>query len=90
MGAIKPAEHVFTMWKDDFDAFRHYGRCFVLQMHPQWIGRPARLRMLERLIDYIKSYEDVWWASAREIADYWAGRYPPERESQGGDANASS
>lgn len=88
MGAIKPADQVFTMWKDDFDAFRHFGRCMVLQMHPQWIGRPARVRMLERLIAYMKSFDDVWWATGREIVDYWSERYPAEVEASGEEAGA--
>jgi peptidoglycan/xylan/chitin deacetylase (PgdA/CDA1 family) len=78
MGTIKPAGHVFDMWRDDFDAFRHYGRCMVLQLHPQWIGRPARARMLERLLEHIRSFDDVWWATGAEIDAYWRSRYPPE------------
>ena len=77
MGMIKSAPDVFEMWKADFDAFYQYGRCMVLQVHPQWIGRPARLAMLERLIDHIRERRDVWWATGAEIAEYWAATYPP-------------
>jgi peptidoglycan/xylan/chitin deacetylase (PgdA/CDA1 family) len=77
MGTIKSAPDVFEMWKADFEAFYQYGRCMVLQVHPQWIGRPARLAMLERLIDHIRERPDVWWATGAEIAEYWARTYPP-------------
>lgn len=78
MGFVKGPDEVFGMWKGDFDAYRHYGRCLVFQVHPQWIGRPGRIRMFERLIEYIKEHDDVWWATGGEIDDYWRDRYPPE------------
>jgi peptidoglycan-N-acetylglucosamine deacetylase len=77
MGTIKSAPDVFEMWRADFDAFYEYGRCMVLQVHPQWIGRPARIAMLERLIDHIQEREDVWWATGAEIYHHWATTYPP-------------
>jgi peptidoglycan/xylan/chitin deacetylase (PgdA/CDA1 family) len=78
MGFIKGPDEVYGMWKGDFDAYRHYGRCLVFQVHPQWIGRPGRIRMFERLIDYMQGFDDVWWATGLEIDDYWRPRYPPE------------
>jgi hypothetical protein len=36
------------------------------------------LRVFERLIEHIKGYEDVWWATGREINDYWRYRYPAD------------
>lgn len=35
------------------------------------MGRPARLRMLERLIQHILGKKDVWVARPIEIAEYW-------------------
>jgi peptidoglycan-N-acetylglucosamine deacetylase len=78
MGFIKGPDEVYGMWKGDFDAYRHYGRCLVFQVHPQWIGRPGRMRMFERLIDYIQGFDDVWFATGREIDEYWRERYPPD------------
>jgi hypothetical protein len=37
-------------------------------MHPQVIGRPSRLAFLERFIRSVQAYEDVWIATAGEIA----------------------
>ena len=55
-GFIKSPDEVYSMWRGDFDAYRHYGRCLVFQVHPQWIGRPGRLRMFERLLQEIKGF----------------------------------
>jgi peptidoglycan/xylan/chitin deacetylase (PgdA/CDA1 family) len=37
-------------------------------MHPQVIGRPSRLLMLERLIEHATSLDDVWVTTCGEIA----------------------
>ena len=42
-------------------------------MHPQYIGRPGRLLMLERLINYIKSFPNVEFMRAIDVARLWAG-----------------
>lgn len=77
-GAIRSPSDVYGMWRSDFDAYRHYGRCLVLQVHPQWIGRPGRLMMFEELLKYIQSHDDVWWATGRDIDAYWRDRYPAD------------
>jgi|TARA_Y100000031_G_C8069173_1_gene314295 hypothetical protein len=43
-------------------------------MHPQYIGRPGRLLMLERLITYIRSFPNVEFMRCQEVAELWAGR----------------
>ena len=40
------------------------GGCFLLVVHPFCIGRHPRIAMLDELIDYIKSFPDVWFAHA--------------------------
>jgi hypothetical protein len=39
--------------------------------HPQIIGKPGNIMLLERLIKYMKKFPNVWYANARMIADYW-------------------
>jgi peptidoglycan-N-acetylglucosamine deacetylase len=71
-----PAE-VFEIWRAEFDGIREYGRYFLLTNHPQWTGRGSRILGLERLIQHILSYDDVWWATTLEVAEYWHRAYPP-------------
>jgi hypothetical protein len=51
----------------DFDAEEVWPRIRIT-MHPQVIGRPSRLRFLDRLLDFVRSHEDVWIATCAEIA----------------------
>ena len=64
-------EHVYQVWAAAFEGMYHYGRSFVLTMHPFLIGRPGRLRMLERLIQYIKEFPGVEFKRAVDVAESW-------------------
>jgi hypothetical protein len=37
-------------------------------MHPQVIGRPYRLELLDHMLGYVAGHEDVWVATCAEIA----------------------
>ena len=39
--------------------------------HPQVIGRPSRMRMVERLIQLILGKGDVWWPRPIDLARFW-------------------
>src|SRR5207248_4953338 len=45
---ISNAENVYQAWTEEFRGIYRYGGLFNLTMHPQVIGRPGRLMMLER------------------------------------------
>lgn len=61
-------EEVRSIWRAEFDGIRAMGGAFVLTMHPQIIGRPGRLGLLEETIEYVRGHGDVWVATARELA----------------------
>jgi len=77
---ISNAEHVFQAWSEEFRGIYRYGGLFNLTMHPQVIGRPGRLMMLERLIAEIKTFPDVWFATGAEVAEYWTQLGPEHRD----------
>lgn len=62
-------------WKMEFDGYYKYGLCYVIMFHPQIIGRPGRIRLLEELINYIQSFDGVWFATGAEIAEWWRKTY---------------
>lgn len=68
---IQTAEHVFQAWSEEFRGIYRHGGLFNLTMHPQIIGRPGRLLMLERFIDYISGFPGLWFATGNEVATFW-------------------
>ncbi len=72
---IAGIEQVYNNFKQEFDGYYKEGLCFVIQCHPQIIGSPGRLMMLERLIEYMKSMDGVWFAKGWEIAKWWRENY---------------
>lgn len=47
------------------------GRILGLSLHPWVIGQPHRIKVLEDILEYLMSKEEVWSASASEILEYW-------------------
>lgn len=71
---ISSADNVYQAWTEEFEGIYLHGGLFNLTMHPQIIGRPGRLLMLGRLIEFIRAHPNVWFATAGEVADYWRSR----------------
>lgn len=76
---------VLEAWIAEFDTmYREQGQ-FMLAMHPQIIGRPSRLQILEKLIEHLQAH-DVWIDRCDRIAE--AVR-PILRESQTAESDAA-
>lgn len=63
-------------YQEEFYGIYAYGGLFTMTMHPYIIGRPSRVLMLQKLIEYIRSYENVWIARPVELVEYWRGTHP--------------
>ena len=63
--------HAEELWRGDFDGLyeENSDACYVLTMHPQIIGRPHRLALLERMIKHMLEFDDVWITQMGTIAD---------------------
>jgi peptidoglycan/xylan/chitin deacetylase (PgdA/CDA1 family) len=64
---IAPAAEVETIWLEELAGIRDLGGLCVFTMHPQVIGRPSRLAMLDRVLTAAKG-EEAWIATCAEIA----------------------
>lgn len=61
-----------------------YGHTRSIGLHPRLIGHPARIKGLERLLDYVKSKgDDVWVCRRSEIAQHWMDTHPPSAPAAG-------
>ena len=75
---IMSAAAVEAIWQEELDGIVGMGGHFLLTMHPQIIGRPGRLLMLERLIRSVKARDEIWLATCGEVAAHAAEVLPRE------------
>ena len=71
LGPMRNPEEVYITWAAEFEGLYKFGRSFNLTMHPQYIGRPGRLLMLEKLINYINTFDDVRFMRVDKVSDLW-------------------
>jgi peptidoglycan/xylan/chitin deacetylase (PgdA/CDA1 family) len=64
--------HVRQLWLEEYEALHRLGGLFVLTMHPQVIGRPARLEMVSGLVAEMRRSDGVWITDCRTMADHAA------------------
>lgn len=44
----------------EFDAYRQYGLAYMAQFTPQSIGSPGKIQILEKILEHITKFDDVW------------------------------
>ena len=71
---IHSAAAVEAIWQEEFSAAYDNGGYVNLTMHPQITGRPARLKMLDDLIGWMKGHEGVWMTTGSAVAGYVRGQ----------------
>ncbi|RFB78024.1 polysaccharide deacetylase family protein [Methylovirgula sp. 4M-Z18] len=78
---IPSYDGVLHNWLAEFDAYRAFGLCYVLQLRPEWSGTPGRIAIVEDLLAHIRSFDDVWLATGAMVADWHraTGDVPPEQ-----------
>jgi peptidoglycan-N-acetylglucosamine deacetylase len=75
---IRSTVEVETIWKEEFAGIRAHGGTFILTLHPEVSGRPARVALLDRMIEHVRRCDDVWIATCGEIAAH-ANRQLPDQ-----------
>ena len=70
---LASANVLYETWKDHFDYARERvpNAVVTITMHPQCIGRAHHMLMLERLLQHMTSFDDVWFASLSDVFDAW-------------------
>ncbi len=78
---------LFQMWKDEFDVLyeesEHSPRMFCFQSHPLVMGRAHRAKYFDMTLEYMKGHEGVWFATAREVAEWWLKNYDRATDTKG-------
>ena len=78
------ADPFFHYMKDSFDALYAEGdpdgldrpKMMSIGMHCRLLGRPGRITALQRFLDHIQSFENVWVARRLDIARHWKATHP--------------
>ena len=74
------ADHFFQYLRDSFDVLYQEGsevpKMLSIGMHCRLLGRPGRLRALQRFLDYIEKHDRVWVCRRIDIAKHWRNVHP--------------
>jgi allantoinase len=78
------ADQFFTYMKDAFDTLRREGhegapKLLSIGLHDRLIGRPGRSPGLERLLAYMRGFDDVWFCRGIDIALHWHDTFGADR-----------
>ena len=60
---------VLEAWKSEFDVLYAEDRMMMVGMHPEIIGQPSRIKVLEGLIEHALSHKDVWIHRCDDVSD---------------------
>jgi putative urate catabolism protein len=73
-------DQFFAYLRDSFDVLYAEGdrspRMMSIGLHARLIGRPGRLRSLERFIDHAGGHDKVWFCRRIDIARHWREHHP--------------
>jgi len=70
----------FSYLKDAFDVLYREGsrspKMMSVGLHARLAGRPGRAAALERFLDYLKTFDDIWICRRVDIARHWIATHP--------------
>ena len=71
----KDVEGAFDVFKEQFDWLYKEsaisGRHMNIGLHPHVIGQPFRIRSLQKFLSYLKQFDDIWFPSREELANWY-------------------
>lgn len=73
-------DQFYAYLRDSFDALYAEGvtapKMMSIGLHCRIIGRPGRIRALERFFDYAQNFPGVWFCRRIDIARHWIEHHP--------------
>jgi allantoinase len=79
-------DQFFAYLRDAFDTLYEEGaetpKMMSIGLHCRLIGRPGRIRALQRFLDHIESHDKVWVCRRADIAHHWHTHHKPESKGQ--------
>ncbi|MFZ2990384.1 allantoinase PuuE [Ideonella sp.] len=73
-------DEFFEYLRDSFDVMHAEGAerpaMMSIGMHCRLLGRPGRMRALQRFLDHVQAHEGVWITRRIDIARHWKATHP--------------
>lgn len=77
-------DQFFQYLRDAFDVLYAEGeeapKMMSVGMHCRLLGRPGRLRALQRFLDHVEAHDRVWVCRRIDIARHWRAKFPAPAE----------
>jgi peptidoglycan/xylan/chitin deacetylase (PgdA/CDA1 family) len=77
------AEQFFVYLRDAFDVLYAEGvdapKMMSIGMHCRLLGRPGRMRGLQRFLDHVQAHDKVWVTRRIDLARHWERMVPAGR-----------
>lgn len=74
-------DQFFNYLRDSFDVLYEEGatspKMLSIGLHCRIVGRPGRFAALRRFVEYVRGFDDVWFARRIDIANHWRTHFPP-------------
>ncbi|EPY21249.1 polysaccharide deacetylase [Angomonas deanei] len=86
LNGFTDSDQFFQYLKDQFDVLYEEGKedgcpkMMSVGLHCRVVGKPARMRGLQKFIHYIAQKEHVWVTTRENIARHWVKTHPPPGE----------
>ncbi|WP_258238273.1 allantoinase PuuE [Arcobacter sp. CECT 8983] len=78
-GGFSYSDQFYNYLKDSFDALYLEGakapKMMNIGMHCRILGKPGRIMAMRRFLEYVKGFDDVWFATRGEIANHWINNF---------------
>lgn len=71
---IASYDATFDNWRREFDGSHRDGLSMTTIFHPKVSGKPGRILLMERLLQHMHQQPGVWFATGREVAQWWRRR----------------
>jgi peptidoglycan-N-acetylglucosamine deacetylase len=71
---------MLAAWLDEFDVLyresQTAARMFSVNWHHCIVGRPGASKMLDELLTHVRKHTGIWFATGREVAEFWLTNTP--------------
>ena len=68
-------DQFFNYLKDSFDALylegKTHPKMMSIGMHARILGSPGRIMAMRKFLEYVRTFDDVWFCTRKQIADHW-------------------